>query len=403
MKVVIMTREYPPLVYGGAGVHVEYLVRELAHLATVEVKCFGEQRLEFGNPAVHGYHFGSEMFEGNPRRVRQVLMVLQTCLHFNAAPIKADVVHCHTWYSLWGGILAKICYGVPLVITVHSLEPLRPWKREQLGSGYDLSTWVEKAALEMADAVIAVSENDRQQITSLFKLNKERLQVIHNGIDTKQYQPVASTAALEKYGIDPAKPYVLFLGRVSRQKGIGHFVSACRQLNPGIQALLCASAPDTPAFALEIERSVEQVQKEGGKIIWIRDMVSRSEAIEFYSHAAVFCCPSIYEPFGIINLEAMACETPVVASSVGGIKEVVVSGKTGFLVEFTPATPDDLEPADPEKFEAELAARMNELVANENLRRSMGRQGRQRVVANFGWAAVAEKVLAVYAEVSNKP
>jgi glycogen synthase len=255
----------------------------------------------------------------------------------------------------------------------------------------------------MADAVIAVSENDRQQITSLFKLNKERLQVIHNGIDTKQYQPVASTAALEKYGIDPAKPYVLFLGRVSRQKGIGHFVSACRQLNPGIQALLCASAPDTPAFALEIERSVEQVQKEGGKIIWIRDMVSRSEAIEFYSHAAVFCCPSIYEPFGIINLEAMACETPVVASSVGGIKEVVVSGKTGFLVEFTPATPDDLEPADPEKFEAELAARMNELVANENLRRSMGRQGRQRVVANFGWAAVAEKVLAVYAEVSNKP
>jgi len=396
MKVVIMTREYPPHVYGGAGVHVEYLARELARMATVEVKCFGEQRLDFGNPAVHGYPFGSDMFEGNPRRVRQALMVLQSCLHFNAAPVEADVVHCHTWYSMWGGILAKICYGVPLVITVHSLEPLRPWKREQLGRGYDLSTWVEKTAIEMADAVIAVSETDRQEIANRFQVAKNRLQVIPNGIDTRQYGPVASTSALEKYGIDPGRPYVLFLGRVSRQKGIGHFVSACRQLKPEIQAVICASAPDTSAFALEIEKSVEVVQKERGNVIWIREMVTRPEAIELYSHAAVFCCPSIYEPFGIINLEAMACETPVVASRVGGIKEVVVPGETGFLVEFAPAAPDDFEPAEPERFASELAARMNELVANENLRRAMGRKGRERVVSQFGWAAVAEKVLAVY-------
>ncbi len=400
MKVVIMTREYPPHVYGGAGVHVEYLARELARMATVEVKCFGEQRLDFGNPAVHGYPFGSDMFEGNPRRVRQALMVLQSCLHFNAAPVEADVVHCHTWYSMWGGILAKICYGVPLVITVHSLEPLRPWKREQLGRGYDLSTWVEKSAIEMADAVIAVSETDRQQIANRFQVAKNRLQVIPNGIDTRQYGPVASTSALAKYGIDPGRPYVLFLGRVSRQKGIGHFVSACRHLKPEIQAVICASAPDTSEFALEIEKSVEIVQKERGNVIWIRDMVTRPEAIELYSHAAVFCCPSIYEPFGIINLEAMACETPVVASRLGGIQEVVAPGETGFLVEFAPAAPDNLEPAEPERFASELAARLNELVANENLRRAMGRKGRERVVSQFGWAAVAEKVLAVYATVT---
>ncbi|MBU0674474.1 MAG: glycogen synthase [Proteobacteria bacterium] len=402
MKVVIMTREYPPHVYGGAGVHLEYLCRELARMATVEVKCFGDQRLDFGNPSVHGYPFGSDMFEGNPRRVRQSLMVLQSCLHFNAAPVEADVVHCHTWYAMWGGILAKICYGVPLVITVHSLEPLRPWKREQLGRGYDLSSWVEKSALEMADAVIAVSESDRREIANRFQVAAHRLHVIPNGIDTSQYRPVTTTSALTKYGIDPDRPYVLFLGRVTRQKGISHFIAASRRLKPEIQVVICAAAPDSPEYALEIERSVETLQKERGRVIWLQEMVMRPEAIELYSHAAVFCCPSIYEPFGIINLEAMACETPVVASCVGGIKDVVVQGETGFLVNFDPVGADNSEPAEPQKFAVALAARINELVADEKLRHAMGRKGRQRVVANFGWGAVAEKVFAVYAAVKEK-
>jgi glycogen synthase len=371
-------------------------------MATVEVKCFGEQRFDFGNPSVHGYPFGSDMFEGNPRRVRQALMVLQSCLHFNAAPVEADVVHCHSWYAMWGGILAKICYGVPLVITVHSLEPLRPWKREQLGRGYDLSSWVEKSALEMADAVIAVSESDRREIASRFQVADNRLSVIPNGIDTSQYRPVTTFSALEKYGIDPDRPYVLFLGRVSRQKGISHFIAASHHLKPEIQAVICASAPDTSELALEIEKSVETLQKERGNVIWLQEMVTRPEAIELYSHAAVFCCPSIYEPFGIINLEAMACETPVVASRVGGIKDVVVEGETGFLVDVDPVAPDNSEPADPQKFAVALAARMNELVADEKLRHAMGCKGRQRVVAKFGWGAVAEKVFAVYGAMTDK-
>lgn len=399
MKILYMTREYPPHVYGGAGVHVEYLAREMARHATVEVKCFGNQSIGFGNPAVTGYPFASGMFEGNPRRVKQALMALQTCLHFNAAPVEADVVHCHTWYSMWGGILAKICYGVPLVVTVHSLEPLRPWKREQLGRGYDLSSWVEKTALEMADAVIAVSRSDAGEILARFAVAPDRLRVIPNGIDTLQYQPVTTQGALEKYRIDPDVPYVLFLGRVSRQKGIGHFVNSVRYLAPDVQVVLCAGSPDSPEIAFEIERAVSRVDRGLHRLIWIRDMVSRETAVELYSRAAVFVCPSIYEPFGIINLEAMACETPVVASAVGGIREVVVHGETGFLVEFEPRGPDDAEPADPTGFSQDLARRVNALLADPGLRADMGRKGRERVVRQFGWGAVAVMVAEVYGEV----
>lgn len=391
-----MTREYPPHLYGGAGVHVEYLAREMACLATVEVKCFGDQEVGFGNPLVKGYPFREDMFEGNPRRVKQALMTLLTCMHFNAAPIEADVVHCHTWYAAWGGILAKLCYGTPLVVTVHSLEPLRPWKREQLGHGYDLSSWVEKTALEMADAVIAVSKSDREEILARFNVAPERVRVVPNGIDSNQYRRVMTTGALEKYGVDQDAPYVLFLGRVTRQKGIVHFVNAIRHLNPEIQVVLCAGSPDTPEIALEVETAMVSVQKIRKNMVWIREMVTREAAIELYSHASVFCCPSIYEPFGIINLEAMACETPVVGSAVGGIKEVVVPGETGELVAFEPTSADDPEPAKPREFARDLAQAVNKLVVDEGLRKEMGRKGRERVVGAFGWDRVASRVMEVY-------
>jgi alpha-maltose-1-phosphate synthase len=393
-----MTREYPPTIYGGAGVHVEYLAREVARHATVEVKCFDGQRATFGNPSVTGYSFRADMFEGNPRRVRQALMALQTCMHFNAAPIEADVVHCHTWYSMWGGILAKIAYGIPLVATVHSLEPLRPWKKEQLGRGYDLSSWVERTALEMADAVIAVSSSDREQILSRFAVDPVRISVIPNGVDTQMYRQVRTKGFLERYGIDPERPYVLFLGRVSRQKGIDHFLRAAFHFDRETQIVLCASAPDTPELAMEVQNLVTALEEERGPIVWIGNMVEREAAIELYSHATVFCCPSIYEPFGIINLEAMACETPVVASAVGGINDVVVHGETGYLVNFEAMSPEDASPREPMKFARDLAEAVNRLLGDFGLRQAMGRRGRERVMAEFGWDAVAVRVLEVYRE-----
>jgi len=399
MKVVYMTREYPPHVYGGAGVHVEHLARQMARLAEVEVRCFGDQSDGSGNPAVRGFPFGKGPFEANPQKVRQALMALEACMRFNADPVVADVVHCHTWYALWGGILAKLCYGIPSVCTVHSLEPLRPWKREQLGRGYDLSSWVEKTALEMADAVIAVSRSDREQILRLFTVDPGKVHVIPNGIDPDRYKPVESDMALRKYSVDPTRPYVLFLGRITRQKGIRHFVDAIPFLDCAVQAVLCASAPDTQELAREIEDAVAAARQTRDHIVWVRETVSRQEAVELYSHAAVFCCPSIYEPFGIINLEAMACETPVVASAVGGIREVVVPGVTGELVAFAPVSAHDPSPADPAGFAQDLARAINGLVRDKERGRRMGREGRRRVLDHFGWDRVAEQVYGVYRQV----
>jgi glycogen synthase len=301
---------------------------------------------------------------------------------------------------MWGGILAKIGYGVPLVITIHSLEPLRPWKREQLGRGYDLSSWVEERTIEMADAVIAVSESDRRAIRDRFRVDEARLRVIPNGVDTERYRPVADRGTLEKHGIDAELPYVLFLGRLSRQKGIDHFVAALRHLSPEVQAVLCAWPPDTAELTSEVERAVAAARELGRRVVWIREQVAEREAVELYSHAAVFCCPSVYEPFGIINLEAMACETPVVASRVGGIVETVVDGETGFLVGFESAGDGRPGPADPERFAQELAAGINRLATEPELAAEMGRRGRERVEANFGWAPVAERVMEVYREVA---
>ena len=305
-------------------------------------------------------------------------------------------MHCHTWYTHWGGILARKNYDIPLVITVHSLEPLRPWKREQLGSGYDFSLWVEKTALEMAEAIIAVSNETRADIARLFKVKKERLHVIYNGIDLEEYRPVKPKDALRKFGIDSEKPYLLFVGRITRQKGIIHLVHAIEFMDKNFQIVLCAGAPDTPEIAREMKSAVEQARRARDGIIWIDQMLDKPSVIQLYSHAAVFCCPSIYEPFGIINLEAMACETAVVASKVGGIKEVVVDGGTGFLVPLAQMKESPFEPTHPEKFARDLAMKINELMRDEKLRTRFGKAGRLRAEKKFSWRAIARETKSLY-------
>jgi alpha-maltose-1-phosphate synthase len=292
--------------------------------------------------------------------------------------------------------LAKLNYGIPLVITTHSLEPLRPWKREQLAGGYDFSLWVEKTALEMADAVIAVSGETKRDIERLFNVDLKRLHVIHNGIDLDEYHKVESSDALKRYKIDITKPYLLFVGRITRQKGIIHLMRAIQFLDRQFQIVLCASAPDTPEIAEEMKRSVAQARAKRPDIIWIDEMVDKKTAVELYSHAAVFCCPSIYEPFGIINLEAMACETPVVATAVGGIKEVVVDSETGFLVPLEQMKGSPFSPTDPEKFSRDLATRVNQLMRDEKLRERFSKAGRKRAEEKFSWSAIAQETKTLY-------
>ena len=398
MKALFLTNEYPPNVYGGAGVHVDYLSRELAKLMPIEVRCFGGQKSQEGNLSVIGFELDAEAFTC-PKPLRSVFGAVRRCTDFNTTNIDADLVHCHTWYSHLGGILAKMNYGLPLVITVHSLEPLRPWKREQLGGGYDFSVWIEKTALEMADAVIAVSAQTKADIERLFQVKPDRLHVIHNGIDLEEYRKSDTTAALPKYGVE--KPFVLFVGRITRQKGIVHLVRAIEYMDPGFQIVLCAGAPDTPEIGREMKEAVEEMKQKRDGVVWIDQMVDKPTVRELYSHASVFCCPSIYEPFGIINLEAMACETAVVATAVGGIKEVVVDGETGFLVPIDQMKESPFEPRDPEKFARDLAARINQLMGDPALCEKFGRAGRKRAEEKFGWPAIALETKALYDRLLN--
>ena len=400
MKALLLTKEYPPHIYGGAGVHVDYLSRELAKLLLLEVRCFGEQERLEGNLLVRG--FSSEEVMHCPKELQSPLDAARRGVDFNAAGISADLVHCHTWYTYVGGIMAKILYGIPLVITVHSLEPLRPWKREQLGGGYDFSRWIEKQALEMADAVIAVSAETKEDILSFFQIPEERITVIHNGIDLEEYRATKDEALLEHLGINSREPYILFVGRITRQKGIMHLVEAIKKMTPGFQVVLCAGAPDTPEIEKEMERALTAAQKERPGVIWIRNMVEHHEIIALYSGASVFVCPSIYEPFGIINLEAMACGVPVVASSVGGIKEVVVDGVTGFLVPLEQMKESPFEAVHPEKYAYDLASGINQLMADPALRARMGAAGRARAEQFFSWKNIAEKTARLYAQVVRK-
>jgi starch synthase len=396
MKALFYTREFPPYVYGGAGVHVEYLADELAKLMEIDVRCFGDQDEKSGNLSVKGYPYDSADFNHANDKLKAVFKTLSTCIHMNADQVDADIVHCHTWYAQFAGIVAKLCYGIPLVITTHSLEPLRPWKREQLGRGYDASSWVEKTAIEMADAVIAVSKETKEDVLKYFDVEEDKVKVIYNGINLQEYVVTHETSTLEKYGIDRSKPFVLFVGRITRQKGIIHLVNAIKYIDPDTQIVLCAGAPDTPEIAKEMEDSVNEVKKTRKNVIWIDVMLDKPSVIQLYSHADVFCCPSIYEPFGIINIEAMACETAVVASAVGGIKEVVVHGETGILVPLEQQKEAPFEPKYPDKFARDLAEGINKVINDKGLSLTMAKNGRKRVEETFDWIAIARQVEALY-------
>ena len=377
MRIGLLTREWPPEVYGGAGVHVEYLARELRRLADVEVHSFG------------GTTAGATAHRPDPELVdaNAALQTLSVDLRMAAATSDCDVVHSHTWYADMAGHLSALLHGQPHVVTVHSLEPLRPWKAEQLGGGYAVSSWAERTAVEAADAVIAVSEGMARDVREAYPaVDPARIHVVHNGIDAEEYAPTADTDVLTRHGVDPRVPYAVFVGRITRQKGLSHLLRAARDI-PG-QLVLCAGAPDTPEIAAETEQLVQDLQAARAGVIWIRDMLPKADVAQLLSHAAVFVCPSVYEPLGIVNLEAMACGTAVVASAVGGIPEVVADGDTGLLV------PAGDEPA--------LAAALTALLEDPSRAAGMGRAGRKRAVADFGWDAIARRTLAVYEDVLSR-
>ena len=396
MRIAVLTREYPPDVYGGAGVHVEYLTRELAQLAQVDVHCWGAAREPSpGGPTVHAYSSWDAVAGDAPHAA--ALQAVSIDLAMAAGVEGADMAHSHTWYANLAGHLAKLTYGIPHVATVHSLEPMRPWKAEQLGGGYAVSSWCEQISLEAADHIIAVSNEHRGDLMACYPaIDPDRVTVIYNGIDAEQYQPDPATDVLERHGIDPARPSVVFVGRITRQKGLAHLLDAAPAIDPDAQLVLCAGAPDTPEIAAEIEASVARVQTERGNVVWVRDMLPKADVVQILSHASVFACPSIYEPLGIVNLEAMACQAPVVATATGGIPEVVEDGVTGLLVPFEPVADASRAPADPARFAADIASRVNELLADPARAEAMGQAGRNRAVENFDWGAIAAQTMDVY-------
>jgi alpha-maltose-1-phosphate synthase len=402
MHITILSNEYPPHVYGGAGVHVEYLTREIAALDDsghqVRVLCFGDQRTHGANPEVDGVQAPVAIPAHDPRHTK-FFDTLTRNLVMAGMGAGTDIVHCHTWYSHMAGTLAKYLYEVPLVLTTHSLEPHRPWKAEQLGTAYNASTFVERTAYQNADGVIAVSRAMRQDVHELYGVPFERIRIIHNGIDLAQYAPTPGPETLAAHGIAADVPFVLFVGRITRQKGIIHLVNAIRHFDTGLQVVLCAGAPDTPEIGREMAAAVEQARASTtNPVIWIPEMLSREQVIHLYTHAAIFVCPSVYEPFGIINLEAMACGTPVVASAVGGIPEVVEHGATGLLVPPEAAGPADVEPLHPEQFARDLAHAVNTLARHPNLRRTMADNARRRVEDQFSWTSIARQTVAFYEE-----
>ncbi len=403
VRVGLMTREYPPNVYGGAGVHVEYLSRELAKKIDVEVHCWGDQCVDEGNLHVRGAVPWSLISQGTQEKYKTALETL-TLNIAQMMPLAAiDIVHTHTWYVSMAGFLAKKLFDVPFVLTTHSLEPLRAWKAEQLGSGYAMSSWMEKTAILEADAIIAVSKGTKVDILRAYpEVDPDLVHVIYNGIDLQEYQQTSSTAALTKYGVDPAKPYVLFVGRITRQKGVTHLVEAIQHLPAGTQVVLCAGAPDTPEIAAEMRQKVEEAKAFNPNVVWIEKMVTKPEAIELYSNCSVFCCPSVYEPFGIINLEAMACRAPVVASATGGILEVVVEGETGYLVPFE-QDPVTTFPSNPDQFARDLAAKVSDLLADPEKAKRFGEAGRKRVEETFAWSAIADQTIDLYRNLIRKP
>nr|WP_165865768.1 glycogen synthase [Vallicoccus soli] len=392
LRVDLLTREYPPEVYGGAGVHVEYLARDLRRLADVRVHCFGAPRDE---PGVTAY--------GDPPGLAGANAALRTMgvdLEMAAGAAGADVVHSHTWYANLAGHVASLLHGVPHVVTTHSLEPLRPWKAEQLGGGYALSSYCERTAIEGAAAVVAVSAGMRRDVLRAYpSVDPDRVTVVHNGIDTEQYAPDRGTDVVERIGMDPSRPSVVFVGRITRQKGLPYLLRAARSLPEDAQLVLLAGAPDTPEIAAEVEQLVDGLRATRQGVVWVAEMLPKHEVVQVLTHATVFVCPSVYEPMGIVNLEAMGCETAVVASATGGIPEVVADGETGVLVPLEQADDGTGTPLDPDRFVADLAAALTGLLEDPQRAAGMGRAGRRRAVERFSWASIAERTLEVYRSV----
>jgi len=399
VRVDLLTREYPPNVYGGAGVHVEYLVRNLRPRADVRVHCFGEPRKPpYHEPGVIAYPDPPGLAGANP-----ALLTLGVDVEMAAGCAGTDVVHSHTWYANLAGHVAKLLHGVPHVATAHSLEPLRPWKAEQLGGGYALSSWCERTALEAADAVIAVSAGMMRDVLAAYpSLSPDRVRVVHNGIDTDQYGPDRRTDVLERLGVDPERRSVTFVGRITPQKGLPYLLRAARSLPPEVQLVLLAGAPDTAEIAAEVEGLAAELRQTRKGVVWVQQMLPKDEVIQVLTHSTVFVCPSVYEPMGIVNLEAMACETAVVATATGGIPEVVANGSTGLLVPVEQATDGSGTPLDPDRFVDDLAQAINELLADPDRAAAMGRAGRQRAVEHFSWASIAERTIEVYRSVLHR-
>jgi alpha-maltose-1-phosphate synthase len=380
VRLGLLTREFPPEIYGGAGVHVEFLVPRLRELIDVEVHAFGAPRSANG---VHSHN------PAGLEHANAALRTLSVDLSMAAGLDGVDLVHSHTWYANLAGQLAKLLYDVPHVVTAHSLEPRRPWKAEQLGGGYRLSSWVERTCYESADAIIAVSEAMRADVLDCYPaLDPARVRVVHNGIDVGAYHPVTEDDALRHYGVDPDRPIVVFVGRITRQKGLSHLIAAAHHMDRAAQVVLCAGAPDTPEIAAETREAVAELSKVRDGVIWLQKMLQPAEVRQLLSHATVFVCPSVYEPLGIVNLEAMACATAVVASDVGGIPEVVQDGRTGLLVHY--------DPAEESSFRVNLATAVNELVADPERARAFGAEGRVRAEREFSWTSAATRTVEVY-------
>ena len=381
MRIALVTKEYPPEVYGGAGVHVEFLTRELRRLIDVDVHCFGADRDE---PDVHAYRTPAPLAGANA-----ALQTVGIDVEIAAALGAAELVHSHTWYANTAGTLGSMLHGIPHVLSAHSLEPSRPWKAEQLGGGYQVSSWAEREAYRSAQAIVAVSQGMREEILGAYDfVDPSLVHVIHNGIDTDLYHPGVDPTVLERIGVDPSRPSVVFVGRITRQKGVNHLLAAAASFDPDIQLIFCAGAPDTPEIEAETAAAVDRLSQTRTGVIWVREMLPRPDVISLLSAATVFACPSIYEPLGIVNLEAMACSTAVVASAVGGIPDVVVDGQTGILVPYDPSAPAELA--------AGLAEAINALCADPARADAMGRAGRERAAGVFGWGAIAAQTVQLY-------
>lgn len=399
MKVALLTNEFPPDIYGGAGIHVQFLSRELKAHCQIEARAFGNQNETEKNLRAIGF---SPKLGGSPAdpRMSKILNPLDINLQWAKSLEGIDIVHCHTWYSHFGGVLASRLLDCPLVLTTHSLEPHRPWKAEQLGTGgYRMSSWIERTAYESADGVIAVSKEMKRDVIELYGVPSDRVQVIYNGIDPDFYKPTFEPEVLDKYGIDREKPFILFVGRITRQKGISQLIGAIPHIRKDVQIVLCAGAPDTPELAAECKSKIEALQKTRSGIFWIQEMMQHTELRVLYTYATAFVTPSLYEPFGIINLEAMSCGTPVVGSAVGGIPEIIVHDKTGFLVPLEARSSTDFEPKDPDAFQHALANGLNTLVENPDLAKKFGEESRKRAIDVFSWKSIAKQTFNFYESV----